>query len=316
LPYVVGFHPSESLVLVGVCEGRVDVTARLDLADATIAAIAHTVGVIAAGGARQVVAVVYSDVELGPDGELPYSALVTAVATAVTTSGCALQDMLLVAGDRFWSYLCDTAGCCPAEGRPLDVQGSAIAAEATYAGLVALPDRSSLERSLEPRSLAERVELMPALSRAAAAAAQQVAAGRADRQIRSVKRALFAAARAADSMLTPEPLDCADVVRFGVALREFAVRDPVWLAVDDRRLDGRALWLDLARRLPEPYDAAPLFLFAWASWRDGSGAIARTAAERALASDRQYSAADLLLAALAQGVDPRRLPKLRGRRSA
>jgi hypothetical protein len=35
-----------------------------------------------------------------------------------------------------------------------------------------------------------------------------------------------------------------------------------------------------------------------------------------VASDPGYTAADLLLAALAQGVDPRRLPRLRLSRSA
>jgi hypothetical protein len=88
------------------------------------------------------------------------------------------------------------------------------------------------------------------------------------------------------------------------------------MAVDDGRLDGRALWRDLGRRLPSPYDASPLFLFGWAAWRAGDGALAGIAAERAIASDPGYSAADLLLAALARGVDPRRLPRLRLPRSA
>ena len=69
----------------------------------------------------------------------------------------------------------------------------------------------------------------------------------------------------------------------------------------------------MARRLPGPYDAAPLFLFGWASWRAGNGALAGIAAERAVTSDPAYSAADLLLAALSRGLDPRRLPRLRAR---
>jgi hypothetical protein len=88
------------------------------------------------------------------------------------------------------------------------------------------------------------------------------------------------------------------------------------MAIDAGRIDGRPLWRELAHRLPEPYDAAPLFLFAWSSWRDGDGVLARTAVERAIKSDPGYSAADLLLAALSHGIDPRRLPKLRGGRSA
>jgi hypothetical protein len=63
--------------------------------------------------------------------------------------------------------------------------------------------------------------------------------------------------------------------------------------------------------LPSPYDAPPLFLFGWAAWRSGDGTLAGIAAERAVASDPNYSLADLLLAALSHGLDPRRFRKLR-----
>jgi hypothetical protein len=81
------------------------------------------------------------------------------------------------------------------------------------------------------------------------------------------------------------------------------------MALDAELIDGRVLWQRLATSLPAPYDAAPLFLFGWASYRDGNGALARIAADRALDSDPYYSAADLILAALSQALDPRRLPR-------
>ena len=83
------------------------------------------------------------------------------------------------------------------------------------------------------------------------------------------------------------------------------------MAIDDGRLAGGELWLNLARRLPSPYDAPALFLYGWHTWRAGNAAVAGIAAERALASDPGYSAADLLLAALSRGIDPRTMPKLR-----
>jgi len=95
-----------------------------------------------------------------------------------------------------------------------------------------------------------------------------------------------------------------------------AFQDETSRGVDQGRLDGRALWRELARRLPPPYDAAPLFLYGWASWRDGRGPLAGIAAERALASDPDYTAAELLLGALQQGLDPHRTPRLRMPRSA
>jgi hypothetical protein len=83
--------------------------------------------------------------------------------------------------------------------------------------------------------------------------------------------------------------------------------------VDDKRLDGRPLWRELARRAPVPFDAAAAFLFGWASWRAGDGASANIAAQRAIDSDPGCTAADLLLAALAQGADPRTFPRVRVR---
>jgi hypothetical protein len=71
------------------------------------------------------------------------------------------------------------------------------------------------------------------------------------------------------------------------------------------------LWRELGRRLPSPYDAPALFLFGWSAWRAGDGASAGIAADRAVASDPDYSAADLLRAAISSGVDPRQMPRLR-----
>lgn len=96
-----------------------------------------------------------------------------------------------------------------------------------------------------------------------------------------------------------------------MALQSYAVRDARWMALDAGRLHGVELWVNLARRLPNPHDAAPLFLAGWCSWRGGNGALAGIAAERALAADPGYSAANLLLAALARGIDRRKMPRLR-----
>lgn len=62
--------------------------------------------------------------------------------------------------------------------------------------------------------------------------------------------------------------------------------------------------------MPSTYNAAPLFLAAWRSYRDDNGALASIAADLALASDPDYSAANLLHGVLARGIDPATLPKL------
>lgn len=183
---------------------------------------------------------------------------------------------------------------------------TALDAAATYAGLTGLPNRDALTSMFTP--LPGSDELTVELLRHQGHQVSAVLNRRQASYDRSVVRALFAAQRAAQAGVMPTTEQAA---RFGVALQSYGVRDAVWLAVDDGRLGGIELWVNLARRLPAPYRAAPLFLAGWRAFRDGNGALAGIAADLALQSDPGYSAADLLRAALAHGVDPRTLPTLR-----
>jgi hypothetical protein len=322
VPYLLGFHPQQSVVLLGLHNSRLVVTVRVDLGDlATAPVISDAIDAMYRGGARTLLAAIYDD-RAGPVSTrpLPWDGLAHELVTAANARGCSVGDVLLVRAGRWWSYGCDDPGCGPGDGAPLLHGTSVFSAEATYAGLVALPDRDALAASLDPLPDAARQALVPQLTAAESAAIQAVRRDGMGHHDRSLKRAIFAAARAAQTTrggpAVGAPVSDAELTRYGVALRSFRVRDPVWMALDDGRLDGRQLWRELARRLPAPYDAAPLFLFGWRSWRAGNGALAGIAAERAVQSDPGYSAADLLLAALSRGVDPRRLPRLRLPRSA
>lgn len=321
IPYLLGFHPTRSLVLVGLAQSTLVVTARLDLSDAlSPGGVEQTVAAIARGGSSEAVCICYDDGVGAADSGLgtlgdPLAELVARTARAAEASDCAITEMLWVSAGRWRSLRCESADCCPPGGRPMPDDASAFAAAATYAGMVALPDRAALALLLAPLPDAERARLQPELELAEHEAVAAILDGHGARHVRSVKRALFAAARASAAPDWTAP-DHATAATFGAALTDISLRDAVWMAVDDGRIDGRPLWRDLGRRLPAPYDAPPLFLYGWASWRAGDGAQAGIAADRAVDSDPDYSAADLLSAALARGVDPRRLPKLRLPRSA
>ena len=315
VPYLLGFHPDESVVIVGLHDGEVLVTIRVDLADAidddmSSPALADAIGVAARAGVDAMVALVFSDVPVRLR-RMPHRAVVNAIGTEAGFYGCALLDVLVVRRDRWWSFVCADLECasCTDEGEPVDRPGSTLAAEATYAGMVALPSRTDVLALLDP--MPDRARLEPLVAEHENAMVQAALDGHARRQERGATRAIFAAARAVDA--GEGPVSDERAARFGVALSTLPVRDAVWLAVDAGRLGGRELWRDLARRLPEPYDAAPLFLVGWSAWRAGNGVLARAAAERATQSDPGYGAADLLLAAITHGLDPRRMPKLRAR---
>lgn len=326
IPYLLGFHPHDSLVLVGLHDGRLTVTARLDLPAGEVGAgarvagvpatIAHTVRALAEGGATEVIAAVYGDGSAAARGDgLPGREVVQTLSAEAGRRGVTLLDAMLVSEGLWWSYLCSRSDCCPSEGTPVPDTTSSFAVAATVDGVVPLVDRAALAALLDPVDPDSRRALRAGIAGAQDATVQAVLSGGRRRHDRSVVRRIFAAARAAD-LPGWDGVGDDDAAVFGAALAATAVRDAVWMGVDDGRIDGRELWRDLGRRLPAPYCAAPLFLFGWSAWRAGHGALASIAAERTVAADPTYTAADLLLAALDHGVDPRRMPKLRVPRSA
>src|SRR5581483_9404275 len=71
IPYLLGFHPVASMVLVGLRAGHVAVTARMDLGDLCLGDLVdRTVEVLGGNGADQVMAVAYvgdDEPEVGPN---------------------------------------------------------------------------------------------------------------------------------------------------------------------------------------------------------------------------------------------------------
>jgi hypothetical protein len=333
VPYLLGFHPRESLVLIGLLDYSVVLTTRVDLAeidsgtdcgddggtdgpggaDGAACVVPETLKVIAGSGANAVVAVVYDRTQ-PRGGALPRRGLWTLLRPSSAVAELSLLDTLYVHGERWWSYECHDERCCPPEGRVLNAKSSLAAATATYAGLVALDDRGDLEELLAPEPSVSSDDLYPYLAELEAEAVQATLQGVGERHQRSVKRALFAAARLSDGQLLTTSADAGrrrELCRLGIGLNEIAVRDSVWIAIDHARLDGRSLWREMARYLPPPYAAPALFLFGWAEWRDGNAVLARIAAERALRTDPGYTGAQLLLGAISHAMDPHRTPRLR-----
>ncbi len=321
LPYLLGFHPTDSVVLVGLDEARLVVTTRIDLDDANDPALlADSVRILLRARARMAIVVVYAapgdwSVHSTPHHrDLPHHAVAQSAAAAVRAGGLQWVDTLFVQSGRWWSYRGrseERPGCI--EGTPLPGDAATGPASAVYAGRQAYPSREALESVLDPQPAAVRRERRALIEVAEQQLLAATDAGRRDRYLTSVKRALFAAARESDQVLFPKAggeLSPATLARFAVGLGQISIRDALWLAIDQERIDGRGLWLQLLQRLPSPADAAPLFLFGWASWRDGNGTLASLAAQRALQTRRGYSAAELLLSAVVQGLDPFRTPKL------
>ncbi len=317
VPYLIGFHPAESLVLVGFTgrpadrTQRVTVTMRVDLpldplADDVLLPLAEAFG---SSGTDAVVAIALTAELAGDPRTLPWlSRLKDALLDDLAGIGVEVLDVLVATDTRWWSLCCELSECCPEAGTLRRRDRSVVAAEATYAGLVALPDRQSLAATLAGASIEQRALLCPAVAGAEQRVIEAVLHDRLSRLRRTETTALVTAARHFPTR--QRRLSDKQAARFGVALTDTDIRDTLWLAIDDGSLDAEAILRDLHTRLPPPYDAAPLFLFGWGQWRAGNGTIATMAAERALDSDPGYSAASLLINAVQHGFDPRSTPAL------
>jgi hypothetical protein len=300
IPYLLGFHPQESLVVVGVDGTRLIVTARLDLADARESLLIHTLAAIDRGGATSVGGVLFTDqATLGGEVDRAFTA-------AARQVGLDLSDVLVVTGGRWRSLRCTDTDCCPPQGRELPDAPTAVDAAAVHAGLTALPRREMLSVMFAPDPDRSDLTLLLRHHEREHDRANSDDTLR-DHHQRSVVRAISEAHWIAEigQMASDD-----EAARFAVALRSDPVRDAVWLDIEDGRLDGIQLWVNLARRLPHPYDAAPLFLAGWAAYRHGNGILAGIAADLAVTADPACQTAELLRTIIGCGISPHELPKL------
>ncbi len=262
-----------------------------------------------ATGSYQFLAAVFSDDAPATQQGTPHADLARTVAALIDKAGGDLLDALLVTNGVWTSYLCADPRCCPPSRRMLPDAPTPFAAAATVAGLTVATSRHDLERRFEPDSDRRLPrELVAQEERGLDPVMVNGTIGlRGDIAVRAIRHAMKKASTGAYI----EQLDI-DIARLGAALRHHAVRDAIWLAIENDAYHADELWLDLARRLPSPYNAAPLFLYGWSAWRHGNGTLAGMAAERALDADPGYSAAQLLLAAVRHAVNPRTVPGLGG----
>lgn len=121
VPYLLGFHPQRSLIVVGIRppRDRVHVCLRYDLPDPPEPGHAHDIAAHAAAVLAREHVTTAVVAGYGP------SHLVTPAAELLreqlTSAGITLREMLRVDEGRYWSYLCQDPACCPAEGVPFDV---------------------------------------------------------------------------------------------------------------------------------------------------------------------------------------------------
>ena len=326
LPYQLGYHPRDSIVVVALDDRLVGMVARVDLppdehvhevADALLPPLVRE-------GVRGVVVITYEDVE--GDG-VPAT---LAVVEALEREGIGVVDVAVVRDGRRYSPVC-TDGCCPSEGEPLlDPSTVPAVAELVARGRAPLAGREDVARIVDPSPSAEdltavldlRASRRPGRRRWATAWKEVLAAGRTEPlRPQAVADAALSLADIAwrDGLvawLSPGVLAMRKVD--DEVLRHLQTSVPRWFASRGgppvRTTDAPDLadrLVELCRQVPDarPAEAvAVCTVAAHVAWAEGDGAVARAALDRAERLDPDYRLADLLRQLVDHGVRLRRGP--------
>jgi hypothetical protein len=300
-PYVIGFHPTDSLVVLGLSGNRVSFGARYDLPPPESDDIVQLGAVVAAQRARCVAVLAY-----GPPATVdPVVRRALAVFHAFRVR---VLEAVRVHDGRWWSYFCSDAGCCPSEGTPFDTATSVIAAEATYRGQVALPSRQALVALVAPVEGEARAAMTAATARAGSRLDSLIADDA--HESRAIRRAGRLAVREAEKRCRAgRALTDDEVAWLGVLLLDPDVHEYTLgrLGDEEWRL---ALWTDVLRRVEPTYVAAVGCVLSYLAWRAGQGALARVAVDRALRAEPQHRMAGLLDEVLGMGIGPHAMSAL------
>ncbi|MEU0832913.1 DUF4192 domain-containing protein [Streptomyces sp. NPDC056231] len=346
LPYLMGFYPNDSVVMVALHGGRGRFGGRLRLgipqSPQEWPHVAEQLAECLVKGSERrgehPDAIVVFLCQDPADGETPGQTmerlrpLAQRLRTACGALDVPVLEALCISGGRYWSYCCPDARCCPSEGNGLSLPGTSVmAAAAAYAGIQVRGSLREMEARLAPLRTPIVAEQPQALDSAGAALVPRILdeEGRKEvaRETLGLARVLMKRLREApatapsaadgqdDSLISN---DEAAAVILGLQDRETRDKAAEWMEGPDAQSALR-LWQALSRRCVGPYEehaAAPLTLAGWVSWSTGDEPGARVALGLALRVDPDYTFAQLLHQACNQGLDPEALRRcLRGESS-
>ncbi|MFC6090489.1 DUF4192 domain-containing protein [Saccharothrix lopnurensis] len=298
VPHLLGFHPTDSAVLLVIDRHAVALTVRADLPPPDhpggpverllLPAARHrgaTAAVVVVGGGSG-----------DPPEDLPHDTLVDELDDALMALDIPLVLAVWVRatarGEPWFDYHdAGTGGATP------DPASTPLAAATAAHGHVTYPSREAMAEVLRPDP-PEVLGRRAALLHRRMAGPEGPPARRHD-LIRS--EVLRAATR-------KRPLTDEEVAELAHALADPLVRDAsLGYCVGDHALGAEVLWTELTRASPAPERAEPATLLAFSAYLRGMGSLASLALERAAEAHPGHRLSELLREALDTGLPPDQL---------
>ena len=304
IPFLIGYHPQDSLVLVALKDEAVGMAMRVDM---PVGVSAEGYDLLASHFLRDGADGAFIVAYVGEGAVDPENVLINTSA-ALVRAGIDIKESLIVRNNRFRSMICSDLACCPPEGSAIpDLGSSRIAAEHVIAGhpmpfenvdglvqsiaAVASSFESVWADEVQAFWVSSDSEEIQELQRdGATAIIDLVGEYREGRGAEDRELAARVIGRLSD-----------------IQVRDFALGSHT----DESADYYWAMWRDLLRIAPRGFVAPIACLFAAMAYERGEGALAHKGLDRGLGDDDQYSLAHLLRRVFTAGWPPQSFSAMR-----
>ena len=304
IPFLIGYHPQDSLVLVALKDEAVGMAMRVDM---PVGVSAEGYDLLASHFLRDGADGAFIVAYVGAGEVDPENVLINTSA-ALVRAGIDIKESLIVRNNRFRSMICSDLTCCPPEGSAIpDLGSSRIAAEHVIAGhpmpfenedglvqsIAALPSSFESVWADEVQAFwvsSDSEEIQELQRDGATAIIDLVGEYREGRGAEDRELAARVIGRLSD-----------------IQVRDFALGSHT----DESADYYWAMWRDLLRIAPRGFVAPIACLFAAMAYERGEGALAHKGLDRGLGDDDQYSLAHLLRRVFTAGWPPQSFSAMR-----
>jgi len=303
VPFMVGYHPQDSLVAMALRDDKVVMAMRVDFPDSeNINAISKTIALhLVREKASEAIIVGYLPTTVGGSDPL------LVVREIISGYSITIKECIEVREGRFRSSLCADLECCPPEGNPVpELSDSRVTAEQVAAGNP-LPfiDLDEMKRSIAAHRIDK--ELLKAIKAVAEIDYESDQVNALQREgANAINQISLAFIR--DGVV----LDKALIALVLVRLHDLQVRDYA-MGFTSEKSDDQLwdMWRWLLRIAPKGYVAPVAVIFATSSYERGDGALAQRALDRAFEDSPKYQMAKLLRRTFAAGWPPSAFSQMR-----
>lgn len=304
IPFLIGYHPVDSLVVVSIKDNCIGMAMRVDYPiDLPTAAYDLLASHLHREGSTGALLVAYV-----PSGRSDGEAVLSDLAAALDRIDLKVDESLLIQDGRYRSTMCSDVQCCPPNGRDVPaIDSSRIAMEHVVAGR-AMPfaNLEALTESISALVIADDEKWIARVSKfAVPEKSDDLTKLQRDGATAVIDLAgEFALGRGGD--------DLELIARVIGRLSDIQVRDFALGTHTEEDIDNFFLmWRHLMRMAPPGFVAPIASLFAALAYESGDGALAHRALDRALADTNGYSLALLLRRVFTAGWPPESFAAMR-----